>query len=374
MRTFTVAVTAAVVLLVGGVAVLWGLGVVQVDFGNLGRETREARAAREFFNVVQTSGLDEVQTSLAAGADVNATDESGQTPLVYAAGANTDPSVVEELLTAGADVNAQTTVGWTALMVAVRDNPNPEVPLELLQAGADPTLRNDEGKAALDYALDNGVMRRSSVLPVLENLTDKPFDPSWPSGFIPPVEGATFSSRDTHLPGSRRAYRNGYHEGFDFYNGVVRVPITYGTPVVATADGVVSRADHGYVEMTPEEYDGLISDAQNQPVTPQSTLDELRGRQVWIEHPGGFVSRYAHLSNIPDTISVGTRVTAGQVVGFAGNSGTIEGVSGTQDDPHPHYELWRGDETYLGEGLGPDAIYPLVAQVFGEGALPLRRE
>ena len=91
MRTFTVAITAAVVLLIAGVALLWGLGVVQVDFGNLGRESREARAAREFFNVVQTSGLDHVQTSLAAGADVNATDETGQTPLVYAAGANTDP-------------------------------------------------------------------------------------------------------------------------------------------------------------------------------------------------------------------------------------------------------------------------------------------
>ena len=374
MRTFVVAVTAAFILFLVGVAVLWGLGVVQVDFGSLGRMSREERANQEFFNVVRTSGLDEVQTSLAAGADVSATDESGQTALIYAAGANEDPSVVEGLLEAGADVNARTTAGWTALMHAVRDNPNPEVPLELLQAGADPTLRNDEGKAALDYAAENGVMRRSSVLPVLEGLTDKPFDPSWPSGFVPPVEGATFSSRDTHLPGSRRAYRNGYHEGFDFYNGVVRVPITYGTPVVATADGVVSRADHDYVEMTPEEYDGLISDAQNQAVTPQSTLDKLRGRQVWIEHPGGFVSRYAHLSGIPDTITVGTRVTEGQTVGFSGNSGTIEGISGTQDDPHPHYELWRGSETYLGEGLGPDDIYPLVAQVFGEGALPLRRE
>ena len=374
MRTFTVAATAAIVLLIGGAAVLWGLGVVQVDFGNLGRQSREARAAQEFFNVVQTSGLDAVETSLAAGADVNATDENGQTALIYASSANTDPKVVEGLLEAGANVNAQTTTGWTALMTAVRDNPNPEVPLELLQAGADPTLRNNEDKAALDYATEDGEMRRSSVLPVLENLADKPFNPSWPSGFVPPVEGATFSSRDTHLPGSRRAYRNGYHEGFDFYSGVVSVPITYGTPVVATADGVVSRADHDYVEMSQEEYDGLISDAQNQAVTPQSTLDELRGRQVWIQHPGGFVSRYAHLSNIPDTLVAGTRVTQGQVVGFAGNSGTVEGVTGTQDDPHPHYELWRGSETYLGEGLGPDAIYPLVAQVFGEGALPPRRE
>ena len=374
MRTFTVAVTAAIVLLIAGVAVLWGLGVVQVDFGNLGRQSREERAAQAFFNVVQTSGLDEVETSLAAGADVNATDENGQTALIYASSANTDPKVIEGLLEAGANVNAQTTTGWTALMTAVRDNPNPEVPLELLQAGADPTLRNNEDKAALDYAADNGEMRRSSVLPILENLADKPFNPAWPSGFVPPVEGATFSSRDTHLPGSRRAYRNGYHEGFDFYSGVVSVPITYGTPVVATADGVVSRADHDYVEMTQAEYDGLISDAQNQAVTPQSTLDKLRGRQVWIQHPGGFVSRYAHLSNIPDTLVVGARVTQGQVVGFAGNSGTIEGVSATQDDPHPHYELWRGSETYLGEGLGPDAIYPLVAQVFGEGALPPRRE
>jgi murein DD-endopeptidase MepM/ murein hydrolase activator NlpD len=69
-------------------------------------------------------------------------------------------------------------------------------------------------------------------------------------------------------------------------------------------------------------------------------------------------------------LNVGDTVTQGEVVGYTGNSGTIEGVNLTQDEPHPHYELWRGDEGYLGEGLSAEAIYPIVAQVFGESSLP----
>jgi len=63
-------------------------------------------------------------------------------------------------------------------------------------------------------------------------------------------------------------------------------------------------------------------------------------------------------------------VAQGAVIGFTGNSGTSEAVQGTEDDPHPHVELWRGDETYLGQGLEPGEIYAIAAQVFGLEALP----
>ena len=216
-------------------------------------------------------------------------------------------------------------------------------------------------------------MRRSSLYLVLEDLARHDFNPDWPSGFISPVPGATFSSRAAHRAGARRAYRNGYHEDFDFYDGVVSVPIDYGTPVAASADGMMMRADHDYTELTPEELQALLDDAAARPTTPRATLEKLRGRQVWLAHPGGFISRYAHLSAVPE-LEVGQTVVQGQTVGLAGNSGTSEGAAGTREDAHPHYELWRGEETYLGEGLTPDEIYPLVAQVFGERALPPFRE
>ena len=354
-----------------GVAVLWQLGFLgssALDF----RQSPEEAATSQLFGAIEAGDLPGARANLEAGASLSATEEE-MTPLMTAASAGSS-GILTELLQRGAAVNTATSAGLTPLMFALRDSDIPANAVMLLNAGADPTLTDREGRTALDYAANNGTMRRSGAYVLLEDLVGRPFDPTWPSAFTSPVPGATFSSRAPHLPGARRAYRNGYHEGFDFYDGVVSVPITYGTPVVATADGVVVRADHDYTELTPGELQDLLDDAAARPATPQGTLDKLRGRQVWLAHPGGFISRYAHLSGIPENLEVGQVIVQGQTVGFAGNSGTSEGVLGTQDDAHPHYELWRGDETYLGEGLEPDEIYPLVAQVFGERALPPFRE
>jgi murein DD-endopeptidase MepM/ murein hydrolase activator NlpD len=83
------------------------------------------------------------------------------------------------------------------------------------------------------------------------------------------------------------------------------------------------------------------------------------------------VSRYAHLASIPAEVVVGARVVQGQVIGATGNSGTLEAAEGTQDDPHPHVEIWRED-AYLGQGLDPEEIFALAGQLFGQAALPPR--
>jgi murein DD-endopeptidase MepM/ murein hydrolase activator NlpD len=273
------------------------------------------------------------------------------------------------LLAAGAEVNARTDDGWTALAFACQDANTPATPLLLLNAGADPTVRNVEGELALDYAAENSAIRNSGLYPRLVELSERPFHSGWPSGFVVPVERATISSRTSHLPGSPRSYRNGTHEGFDFYNGTVSVPITYGTPIRAVASGTVIRADNNYQEMSPEQYQDVIRSATQSLSTPPDVLDRLRGRQIWIRHPGGFISRYAHLASVQEGLAEGMSILQGQVIGATGNSGTLEAAEGTQDDPHPHIEIWRGD-TYLGQGLEPTAIYELAAQLFGEASLP----
>lgn len=88
------------------------------------------------------------------------------------------------------------------------------------------------------------------------------------------------------------------HEGIDFL-------VRRGTPVVATGHGTVQEATYspGY------------------------------GNYVEIRHAkAGYVSRYAHLSEIPDDLRRGVEVERGETIGYSGNTGRSTG-------PHLHYEV-----------------------------------
>jgi murein DD-endopeptidase MepM/ murein hydrolase activator NlpD len=308
--------------------------------------------------------------ALEAGADLAVLDAEGRPPLHVAALAGR-AAALELLLEAGADVQWAAADGSTALLLALRHASDVRAPLLLLNAGADPTVRDAAGLGVVEHATANAAVRNSGLFARLRDLAEEPFVRGWPSGYVIPVAGSTISSRAAHWPNAPRAYRNGTHEGFDFYDRAVSgtAQIAFGTPIVAVADGRVLRADHDYVELSLAEYEGIIAEAQRVLSTPAEILDQLRGRQVWVEHVGGYVSRYAHLSEIPLDVQVGQAVVQGQVVGLTGNSGTLEAAEGTRDDPHPHVEVWRGD-AYLGQGSEPAEIYALAGQVFGSGALP----
>jgi murein DD-endopeptidase MepM/ murein hydrolase activator NlpD len=96
----------------------------------------------------------------------------------------------------------------------------------------------------------------------------------------------------------------------------------YGSPVVATADGVVIKAgwESGY------------------------------GRIVTIRHDFGFETRYAHLSEI--RVSEGQRVSRGDRIGDMGNSGRSTGT-------HLHYEVRVG-----GNPVDPMRFIRAAANVF----------
>ncbi|MCS3646232.1 M23 family metallopeptidase [Salinibacter ruber] len=96
------------------------------------------------------------------------------------------------------------------------------------------------------------------------------------------------------------------HEGIDFL-------LKRGTPVMATAEGVVQRAEHnpGY------------------------------GKVIEVKHPESeYMTRYAHLSEIPDKVYRGAEVQRGDTIGYSGNSGLSTG-------PHLHYEVRRLDGSAL---------------------------
>ncbi len=95
-----------------------------------------------------------------------------------------------------------------------------------------------------------------------------------------------------------------FHYGMDF-------TAPRGTPVFATGDGVVDRADSnssGY------------------------------GNHIRIDHGFGYVSLYAHLREIkPYNVRVGQRVKRGDIIGYVGSTGRSQA-------PHLHYEVFKDKE------------------------------
>jgi len=158
------------------------------------------------------------------------------------------------------------------------------------------------------------------------------------SGFVLPIRGAAVPVSDAMLPDAAREYRAGWHEGIDF-------PAPAGTPVLAAKAGVITRIDHDFTDWGPAEMEAALAEARVLGHTPEAILDRIRGRQVWIDHGGGVVTRYAHLESVA-ALPLGAHVAAGEVVGAVGSSGYPPG------GPHLHFEI-RVDDVYLGEGLTP---------------------
>jgi murein DD-endopeptidase MepM/ murein hydrolase activator NlpD len=96
-------------------------------------------------------------------------------------------------------------------------------------------------------------------------------------------------------------WAQGYHTGVD-----VAAPI--GSPVRACADGVVVEAE------TTGHNGGY-------------------GSYVKVDHGGGVISIYGHLSTV--RVDVGQVVSVGEVIGAVGMTGNTTG-------PHLHWEVRRG--------------------------------
>ena len=180
-----------------------------------------------------------------------------------------------------------------------------------------------------------------------------PTEPATPShlqllsGFVLPVGGLDVPTEEQYLPNSPRAYRAGYHEGIDF-------PVDAGTPVLAAKAGTIVRIDGGFTEWSPADEQTAFDAALALGYTPSATLDHLRGRQVWIDHGKGILTRYAHLSAVAP-LREGDVVTQCEVIGAAGSSGYSEG------GPHLHFEIRVGDDFY-GDGLPlPQLRYAISA-------------
>lgn len=137
------------------------------------------------------------------------------------------------------------------------------------------------------------------------------------------------------------------------YGEVVAYPLTF--PVVGQnrySAGFWSNRGGGYHHATD------IMAAKMTPVVAvaNGTVSYIGSRccSLQIRHDDGWTSKYIHLNNdtpgsddgqgwgIAPGLTVGTRVVAGQLIGWVGDSGNAEGTS-----PHLHFELMDKDKVLV---------------------------
>lgn len=187
--------------------------------------------------------------------------------------------------------------------------------------------------------------------------------PPGPVGFIFPIAGACMPQGDQLMPNAPRTYRNGFHEGLDFYPGLACAEVKRGTPIIAAAAGTVIRADLDYKDLTLQQVTELDAKTKAQGFSDPVTLDIYRGRQVWVDHGGGVVTRYCHLNSIDTAIKAGVAVKAGTVLAGVGESGTPESITAPNTELHLHFEVRTGD-SFLGSGLSPATVRALYERLF----------
>lgn len=187
-----------------------------------------------------------------------------------------------------------------------------------------------------------------------------------PRGYALPLPGACLPKTNSDLPGADRPYRKGKNPGFVFVDGDACVPVRYGTGVIAAASGEVIKAESDFKEMSKAEFSALLK-AVAGGANPQQ-MDKLRGREVWIRHEQGFVTVYAHLSEIAPGIKVGAKVLKGEWIGQVGNSGTEAGIQGDKTVARLLFELWDGEpdkDRFFGQDTAPELLRAKAKLQFG---------
>lgn len=176
--------------------------------------------------------------------------------------------------------------------------------------------------------------------------------------------------------GAPREYRSGTHNGLDFNCGTIDHRIT------AAADGEVLFVVNDYVNPTVEDRNAVLRNAEAASDTPFWTLAMLYGNFAVVAHDIGptsdrVITIYAHLSEIDPNIVTGRIISQGELIGFAGNTGTSTAAGGTNDthsSVHLHWELHVNDRAvgYLGNPVENEILYrQMLCSPTVEGAQPI---
>jgi murein DD-endopeptidase MepM/ murein hydrolase activator NlpD len=182
---------------------------------------------------------------------------------------------------------------------------------ELLEGVDSKDISADAGSLDMESLREQIQKTAESVASVKEYLKgQKDIYISTPMGW--PVSGAITSPY-----GERMNPRGG---GAQFHSGI-DISIPQGTPVTATADGVVSI----------------------------SGMNAGAGNLVVLEHGFGYSTAYAHNKSL--VVQVGQRVKRGEIISYSGSTGNSTG-------PHLHYEVWKN-----GRAINPKGFLEVAKDV-----------
>lgn len=121
---------------------------------------------KDFLKICRSGSEEEISEAVNTGVNVNVTNKSSSTALMFAAQSNT-AGAVEILINAGACIDAQDDKGNTALIYAASFNTDDVVDV-LINAGADKAVTNSLGRKAADYAKLNYRLADTEALNRLE--------------------------------------------------------------------------------------------------------------------------------------------------------------------------------------------------------------
>ncbi|UGS38046.1 M23 family metallopeptidase [Capillimicrobium parvum] len=138
---------------------------------------------------------------------------------------------------------------------------------------------------------------------------------------------------------------------------------SYGSPIKAVSDGVVTYARDGEPDQTPGR------------MPTNLTWDQLVGNAVYVRTSDGLTQAFVHLSPGSVRVKAGDRVQTGMVLGLLGNSGASLA-------PHLHFHVVDGRRPATSDGFpytitsfslaGQANVNQLLAGIKGEASFPSR--
>lgn len=144
----------------------------------------------QIFEALRSLDFGAVRKLLEAGADPNARDQNGQTPLHHAARIG-DEEVCKLLIDAGADVEAEFEFNGARPLAVAVFHANEDVCKLLIDAGADYHAKNSRGASAADAGRRKGLrLLHEEILAYLASKEDRElFEASSPATASGPARG-----------------------------------------------------------------------------------------------------------------------------------------------------------------------------------------